>query len=212
MCSCHNTGARSVSTTYRWICFLWQISLQRRAPAGSSELHSSDWDDRPLSSTRTSFRGHLILDRKTKTPNTFHFNGNETPGLCVKAVTFAYCFSIFYYVYSMSSNLYGPLLILVMVQETICLPNTFCSWNLKTLFFISAFNMIILRILEWYLENLALADVMNTHAAFLFMWLNHRTNQRLCFNCGNYELVWNGNKHGVVELGNPWVVHCLSDL
>ena len=105
---------------------------------GSSELHSYDWDDRPPNSTRTSFRGHSILDRETKTYNTFHFHGNEMSGLRVKAVTFAYCFSIFYSVYSISSNLYG-LLILVTVQETICPLNTFCSWNLKPLVFISAF-------------------------------------------------------------------------
>lgn len=113
-------------------------SSGRSCYGDSSVLHSNDWDDRPLNSTRTSFRGHLILDRKTKTYNTFHFNGNEMSGLYVKAVTFAYCFLIFYCVYSISSNLYGPLLTLVVIQETICPPNTFCSWNLKTLFFISA--------------------------------------------------------------------------
>ncbi len=56
-------------------------------------------------------------------------------GLYVKAMTFAYRFSIFYNVCSISSNLYGPLLTLVMIQETICPLNTFYSWNLKTLFF-----------------------------------------------------------------------------
>lgn len=119
-------------------------------------------------------------------------------GLYVKAVTFAYRFSIFYYICSISGNLYGPILTLVMIQDTICPLNTFCSWNLKTLFFIWALNVIILWILEWYLENLALSHVMNTHAA--------------CFNCSSYELVWNGNKHGVAELRNPWVVQWLSDL
>lgn len=46
----------------------------------------------------------------------------------------------------------------------------------------------------------------------LFMWLNPRTNQRLCFNCCNYELVGNGNKGRAAGLGSPRVVHRLSDL
>lgn len=102
--------------------------------APGRQLHSSDWYDRPLNSTRTSFRGHLILDRKTKTSNTFHFNGNEMPGLYVKAVTFAYRSFTFYCINSICSNLYGPLLILVRVQETNCTLNTFCGWNLKLCF------------------------------------------------------------------------------
>ncbi len=106
-------------------------SYYSNGPTGSSELHSSDWDDRPLNS-RTSFRGHLILDRKTKTYNAFHFNGNAW-AVC-QSGDFCLLFLMFYCVYSISSNLYGPLLILGMVQETICPLNTFCSWNLNLCF------------------------------------------------------------------------------
>lgn len=101
----------------------------------------------------------------------------------------------------LSSNPCGPLFALVMVQETVCSLNIFCSWNPKKKKKTKDFNMVILRILEWHLEDLALADVMDSHAAFLFMWLNQRANQRLCFNCSNYELVWNGNKQEVARLG-----------
>ena len=51
-----------------------------------------------------------------------------------------------------------------------------------------------------------------TRLSFFFICLNRRTNQRLCFNCCNYELVWNGNKCGDGDLGNTWVVRWVSDL
>lgn len=64
--------------------------------AGGSSLYFSDWDDR-LPNSPSSFRGHLILDRKTEPSNARCFNGNEMSGPYVKAVTFAYCFSILFY-------------------------------------------------------------------------------------------------------------------
>lgn len=76
-------------------------SYYSMGPTGHLELHSRDWDHRPFNSSRTSFRGHLILDRKTKTYNTFHtLMEMKCLGCMSKLWLFAYCFSIFYCSYS----------------------------------------------------------------------------------------------------------------
>ncbi|KAI9530279.1 hypothetical protein NQZ68_004296 [Dissostichus eleginoides] len=42
MYRCHNTGACSVSTTYRWIFFLGQILLQHRADRSTPVIDTTD--------------------------------------------------------------------------------------------------------------------------------------------------------------------------
>ena len=118
MCCCHNTGACSVSTTYRWICFLQQITLQRRAnrQLRSStrliettdlliQLHPSGVIQYPIGKPRYTALS-ILMEMKCL--------GSFLKRWLSPTVSKYFTASA-----RLSSNLYGPLLILVVLQETV---------------------------------------------------------------------------------------------